>query len=161
MSATGQSISNWDRGTARPRAKHLAAIAMRGAARLEEAVQAYRAALEEITRERVPMDWVMTQNNLGAALSTLGKRENGTARLEEAVQAYRAALEESARERVPLHWAKMQNSLGLALSALGERESGIKRLEEAVQAFRAALDESARERVRWTGRRWKTTWAPH
>ena len=44
-----------------------------GTARLEEAVTAYRAALEERTRERVPLDWAMTQNNLGNALSTLGR----------------------------------------------------------------------------------------
>ena len=56
-----------------------------GTARLEEAVQAYRAALEERTRERVPLDWAATQNNLGNALSRLGERESGTARLEEAV----------------------------------------------------------------------------
>ena len=39
-----------------------------GTARLEEAVAAYRAALEEWTRERVPLDWATTQNNLGNAL---------------------------------------------------------------------------------------------
>ena len=39
-----------------------------GTARLEEAVAAYRAALEERTRERVPLDWATTQNNLGIAL---------------------------------------------------------------------------------------------
>ena len=65
-----------------------------GTARLEEAVTAYRAALEENTRDRVPPDWAGTQNNLGTALSRLGERESGTARLEEAVAAYRAALEE-------------------------------------------------------------------
>ncbi len=61
----------------------------------EEAVVAYRAALEERTRERVPLDWAATQNNLGYALQTLGERESGTARLEEAVVAYRAALEDT------------------------------------------------------------------
>ena len=55
-----------------------------------------------MTRERVPLDWAKTQNNLGTALWTLGARESGTARLEEAVAAYRAALEERTRERVPL-----------------------------------------------------------
>ena len=60
-----------------------------GTARLEEAVAAYRLALEEWTRERVPLDWAMTQMNLGNALATLGERESGTARLEEAVAAYR------------------------------------------------------------------------
>ena len=78
-------------------------------------IAAYRAALEEWTRDRVPLDWAMTQNNLGNALSTLGERESGTARLEEAVSAYREALEERTRERVPLEWATTQNNLGNAL----------------------------------------------
>jgi tetratricopeptide (TPR) repeat protein len=114
---------------------------------LEEAVEAFRAALLEHTRERVPLDWGATQNNLGNALSRLGERESGTARLEEAVEAYRAALEEWTRQRVPLDWARTQNNLGTALWALGERESGTARLEEAVQAFRVALEEWTRERV--------------
>jgi tetratricopeptide (TPR) repeat protein len=114
---------------------------------LEEAVAAYRAALAEYTRERVPLQWAMTQNNLGTALLTLGERESGTARLEEAVAACRAALEEWTRERVPLDWAMTQNNLGNALRRLGERESGTARLEEAVAACRAALEEWTRERV--------------
>ena len=65
-----------------------------GTARLDEAVAAYREALKERTRERVPLEWAMTQNNLGNALRTLGERESGTARLDEAVAAYRAALKE-------------------------------------------------------------------
>ena len=87
-----------------------------GTARLEEAVAAYREALEECTRERVPLEWARTQNNLGLALSTLGERESGTARLEEAVAAYREALKEWTRERVPLDWAMTQNNLGNALA---------------------------------------------
>jgi tetratricopeptide (TPR) repeat protein len=59
-----------------------------GTARLEEAVAAYRAALEEWTSDRVPFDWAMAQNNLGIALRMLGERESGTARLEEAVAAW-------------------------------------------------------------------------
>ena len=77
-----------------------------GTARLEEAVAAYRAALQEITRERVPLDWATTQNNLGNALSTLGERESGTARLEEAVAAYsRGARGVDARAGSRLYWA--------------------------------------------------------
>jgi tetratricopeptide (TPR) repeat protein len=110
-------------------------------------VAAYRAALEEQRRERVPLDWAMTQLNLGNALNILGERENGTMRLEQACAAYRAALEEQARERVPLRWAATQNNLGLALTRFGERESGTVRLEEAVTAYRAALEERTRERV--------------
>ena len=118
-----------------------------GTERLLEAVEAYRDALEERTRERVPLDWAMTQNNLGTALSTLGQRENGTERLLEAVEAYRDALEEWTRERVPLEWATTQNNLGTALSTLGKRENGTERLLEAVEAYRDALKEWTRERV--------------
>jgi hypothetical protein len=84
----------------------------RGTARLEEAVAAYRAVLEERTRARVPLQWATTQNNLGTALRTLGARESGAARPEEAVAAYRAALEEETRACVP-HWHEIvQRTLG-------------------------------------------------
>jgi len=114
---------------------------------LEEAVEVYREALKERTRERVPLKWAVTQNNLGNALSSLGEREPGTERLEEAVEVYREALKERTRERVPLKWAVTQNNLGNALSSLGEREPGTERLEEAVSAYREALKEQTRERV--------------
>ena len=114
---------------------------------MEEAVTAYRAALEEYSRDRVPLDWAATQNNLGNALQRLGERERDPARLEEAVAAYRAALEERTRDRVPLDWAATQNNLGNALQRLGERERDPARLEEAVAAYRAALEEYSRDRV--------------
>ena len=59
--------------------------------------------------------WAQTQNNLGAALATLGEPESGTARLEEAIEAFVAALEERKRDRVPLDWAQTQNNLGHTL----------------------------------------------
>ncbi|MEM1040265.1 MAG: tetratricopeptide repeat protein, partial [Pseudomonadota bacterium] len=114
---------------------------------LEVAIGLNRAALEEYTKERVPLDWAATQNNLGNALTTLGQRESGTARLDEAVAAYRAALEEYTQERVPLDWAMTQNNLGNALVTLGERESSTEWLDEAVAAYRAALEEYTQERV--------------
>jgi len=115
--------------------------------RLLAAIAAYREALQERTRERVPLDWATTQTNLGNALWALGQREAGTARLQEAVTAYREALKEWTRERVPLQWAATQNNLGNALAILGEREGGNKRLEGAVAAYRDALREWTRERV--------------
>ena len=69
---------------------------------------AYTEALKEVTRERVPLGWAMTQNNLGNALTTLGERESGTERLEQAVAAFTEALKEYTRERVPLGWAATQ-----------------------------------------------------
>jgi tetratricopeptide (TPR) repeat protein len=64
-----------------------------GTKRLEEAVEAYRAALQERTRERVPLQWAATQNNLGNALRTLGERTHDRAKLEAARKAVNAAFE--------------------------------------------------------------------
>lgn len=57
-------------------------------------VTAYREALNEWTREKMPLQWAMTQNNLGSALKAHGERESDPARLPEAVTASREALKE-------------------------------------------------------------------
>src|SRR5580704_6154887 len=111
---------------------------------LAPSVTAFREALQELTRARVPLQWAGTQVNLGHALGALGERESGTARLEAAAAAFREALQELTRARVPLQWAGTQVNLGTALGALGERESGTARLEEAISAFREASQELTR-----------------
>ena len=63
-----------------------------GTARLEQAVEAYRAALEEHTRERVPLDWADDPEQPGQRARSLGERESGHGAPGEAVAAYRAAL---------------------------------------------------------------------
>jgi hypothetical protein len=40
----------------------------------QESIAIYGEALWLAPRERVPLDWAMTQNNLGSALWTLGAR---------------------------------------------------------------------------------------
>ena len=104
------------------------------------AIEQYKRLIELTSRERVPLDWAMTQNNLGLALQVLGRRESGTAKLEEAVVAYREALKERTRERVPLDWAATQNNLGIALSAPrrarerdGEARRGRRRLSRGAE----------------------------
>ncbi len=120
---------------------------------LQRSIDIYDRALADYPRERAPLDWAATQNNLGNALATLGERESGTAQLDEAVAAYREALKEYTCERAPLDWAMTQDNLGNALETLGERESGTARLNEAVAAHREALKERTRERapLGWAG----------
>jgi hypothetical protein len=55
--------------------------------RLKDPVAAYREALTEYTRERMPLDCARIRNNLGTALQRLGERQSGTQRLEEAREA--------------------------------------------------------------------------
>ena len=92
-------------------------------------------------RNKEPLDWATTQNNLGNVLWTLGGREPGTARLEEAVVAYRAALGEQTRDRVPLDWAMTQNNLAIVLKVLGEHGGDEAMLVRAANACEAALDD--------------------
>ncbi len=108
---------------------------------LAEAIDVYRRCLALASRSQRPLNWAMTQMNLGIALQTLGERQTGTAGLREAVAAYREALQENTRKRVPLAWAMTQMNLGVAL---GERESGVERLEEATIVCRQALEENTR-----------------
>jgi tetratricopeptide (TPR) repeat protein len=114
---------------------------------LLSAIEGFKRVLEMTPRERAPLVWASTQNNLGTVLSRVGERQSGTTKLEEAVVAYREALKELTRDRVPLEWAMTQNNLGAALYLLGDRESGTAKLEEAVFAYREALMERTREQV--------------
>jgi hypothetical protein len=111
-----------------------------GTARLEEAVTAYRAALGELTRERVPLDWARTQKNLGTALMGLGARESGTARLVEAVAAYDAALREFTRDRVPLDWGEDLGNQGVALMLIADRTNDPAIAARAVAQIKTAYE---------------------
>jgi hypothetical protein len=95
--------------------------------------------VKEYTHERAPLQWAVTQNNLGNALQILGERESGTARLEEAVVAYRDALKERTRGRVPLEWAATSGNQGVALMHLAERTKDTATAETAVQQIEDAL----------------------
>ncbi len=91
---------------------------------LEEEIALLNSILKEYPRERVPLDWAMTQNNLGNALATLGGRESGTARLEEAVAAYRAALEVFTQPGLEYYRGIAQGNVDRAQALIRERRGG-------------------------------------
>jgi len=111
--------------------------------RLKEAVKAYREALDGLDRKLAPLDWAMTQNNLGKALEALDESETGTGSgtglLYQAVAAYQAALEERCRDLAPSSWATTNANLGNALVEIAERENNNAMLEDAASAYRDAL----------------------
>jgi tetratricopeptide (TPR) repeat protein len=115
-----------------------------GTQRLIEAVEAFRDALKEWTRERVPLQWATTQTNLGNALWTLGESESGTEHLLEAVEAYRDALKEWTRARMPLQGAYSQHGLAEALARLAERQKDPALMQEALVCMRGAAEEYQR-----------------
>jgi hypothetical protein len=64
-----------------------------GTARLEQAVEAFRAALQERTRERAPLPWAMRTANQGVAMMIIADRTNGADAAEAAVQQIETACE--------------------------------------------------------------------
>jgi GAF domain-containing protein len=64
-----------------------------GTARLEEAVVALRAALEEFTRERAPLEWGETFGRQGLALMNLAERTRDAVMAQTALQQIEAAVE--------------------------------------------------------------------
>jgi tetratricopeptide (TPR) repeat protein len=91
---------------------------------LEQAVAAYKSALEVYTKTDSPQGWARTQNNLGLALHDLGTSSRGAKGrklLEQAVAAYKSALEAYTKADLPEDRARTQNNLDIALKALGKR----------------------------------------
>ncbi len=108
---------------------------------------AYRAALEERTRERVPLDWAMTQNNLGnAPPDARGARERHGAAGGGGRGLSRGAGGKDPRARAARLGGDAEQSRLCAPDARSAR-AGRRGLEEAVVAYRAALEEYTRERV--------------
>lgn len=64
-----------------------------GTARLDQAVTAYREALKERTRDKVPLNWAMTQGNLGDLYIAWFDKTNDPAHLETAQAHVQDALE--------------------------------------------------------------------
>ena len=95
----------------------------------------FRETLQERTRERVPLDWATTQNNLGNALQMLGWRRAERPGWRRRWLLPRGAYGTYARAGAA-GLGGDQNDLGDALRTLGDRESGTARLEEAVALSR-------------------------
>lgn len=119
--------------------------------RLESAIDHYRSAAEMFERYRFPDDWTRNQNDLGVALTTLGKKDNRSQEIGLAVAALQDGIVETPRSRAPLVWAQLQAHLAEALNALGTRDANNQMLADAVSAYRLALTVQDRENypVQW------------
>ena len=105
----------------------------------EEAVSAYRAALEEYGRAHtLRRNGRRRSCNSDTRSSFLAATKTVRANSRKPSQAYRAALTNRTRLQ---QWASAQFNLGSALVTLGEREGDTTRFEEAVAAYGAALEQ--------------------
>ena len=116
----------------------------------DQALQAFRNALQVQTKADSPQDWAGTQNHLGLALMDEGNwadeagavdHDKAIALLDQAVQALRSALEVYTQAALPQDWAQIQNNLGAALMREAERggDKALALAGQAEQAFRNTL----------------------
>ncbi|MFN6448246.1 MAG: CHAT domain-containing protein [Nostoc sp. DedSLP05] len=99
---------------------------------LEIAITGYEIALTVFTRDRFPIDWAMTQNNLGIAYSNRIQGESAE-NLELAIKCYQDALLERTRQALPQDHADTAFNLGLAYI-------NAKRFADAYNIFKSAID---------------------
>ena len=83
------------------------------------AIAVYEKALKLYTVNKFPMDYAMTQNNLGTALWTLAEVENKTENCKNAITAYQEALNIFKKEEFPEVFPLVSANLKNALEFLG------------------------------------------
>ncbi len=115
------------------------------AANCRAAIRAYEAALQVYTCDRLPMDYAMTQNNLGNALRTLAGVEDTAANCRAAIRAFEAALQVYTCDRLPMDYAMTQNNLGVALHTLAGVVDTAANCRAAIRAYEAALQVRTRD----------------
>src|SRR5690606_27968715 len=105
---------------------------------LRKAMAAYKAALKYYTPQAAPLDYAMTQNNLGIVYAHLAEIEDREGNLRQAIAAFEAALEYRTAKTAPLDYAMTQNNLGIAYRRLSEIEDQAGNLRRAIAAYKAA-----------------------
>lgn len=113
----------------------------------EEAIEYYREALKDTSREKTPLKWAALMSQLGNAQQELGALAHDTTRLEEARAAFQEAIEAHLRELDALSWAIVQNSLASVLDTLGEYNQDRALLEKAIAIRRETVAVATRDRA--------------
>ena len=107
------------------------------AANLQQAIACFEQALRVFTPEAAPLDYAMTQCNLGTAYAgfPVGDR---AANLQQAIACFEQALRVFTPEAAPLGYATTQNNLGTAYADLpvGDRAAN---LQQAIACYEQAL----------------------
>ena len=121
------------------------------AANLQQAIACYEQALRVHTPEAAPLDYAMTQNNLGNAYRQLPVGDRA-ANLQKAIACYEQALRFCTPEAAPFDYAVTQNNLGNAYAELpvGDRAANLQRPSPATSRPSASAPPRPPLRLRLT-----------
>jgi tetratricopeptide (TPR) repeat protein len=111
---------------------------------LKSAIRHFQQALEVLTRQDYPEDWVMTQNCLGEAYRHLSLIRDLNDNLSQAISHYEQALDIATRTTYPELWAAAHNNLGIAY-ANGTRGDVAENVEKAISHCQLALEVYTRD----------------
>jgi tetratricopeptide (TPR) repeat protein len=106
---------------------------------LKKAILAYEKALKMYTIETYPVEYAMTQNNLGNAFGILSEIRDKEENLIRSIQAHGEALKIYTIEAYPVEYAMTQNNLGNAFGILSEIRDKVENSKKAIQAYEEAI----------------------
>ena len=124
---------------------------------LDDAQHAFEATLKIWSKDKEPVDWARTQNNLGNVLATKGDQAQDPQLWQQAQAAYVAALEVWTEDTQPFEWARAQVNMGTVLRGLGNYGKDAGAAEEGCRGLPggvAAVDQG--EHALQLGRRCRT-----
>jgi tetratricopeptide (TPR) repeat protein len=121
------------------RAYAIGTVELEKAEYMKTAIKACEEALKVYTLERFPMDYAMTQINLGAAYRMLAEVEAKAENCKKAIKACEEALKVYTLERFPMDYAMTQNNLGNAYKRLAEVEAKAENCKKAIKAYEESL----------------------
>jgi tetratricopeptide (TPR) repeat protein/energy-coupling factor transporter ATP-binding protein EcfA2 len=104
-----------------------------------KAIEAFEEALKVYSLKRFPIQYAMTQNNLGMAYKTLAEVEAKGENCKKAIEACKEALKIRTLEHFPMDYAVTQNNLGNAYKTLAEVEAKGENCKKAIEAYEGAL----------------------
>jgi CHAT domain-containing protein/tetratricopeptide (TPR) repeat protein len=108
---------------------------------VEEAIKAFKLALEVRTPETLRQQWAETQTNLGITYCYRIRGEKAD-NLNKAIELFNSALQiytPDENGKFPNEWARIQNEIGYAYLNL-EKGDKAENIEKAIEAFKLALD---------------------
>ena len=106
---------------------------------LEQAADAYRRGLIQISRRKQPADWGLVKYRLGCVLYKIDMAVGDDNALREAIHACQAARQVFNKYSHPIRWSEISNTLAQILQVYGDNARSVPILEYAVKSCMSAL----------------------